>query len=76
MGTRTFGEKGYHKCSNEVSQVPCAHFPKIFSNGQWGNFLHLIKFGGNRHKTLGVPLFLKCPFVPVPNVPSNFLLSV
>ena len=36
MGTWTFWGKGYLKCPNGVSQVPCAHFPQIFSNKQRG----------------------------------------
>ena len=39
MSTRTFGEKGYLRCPNGVPQVPCAHFPHIFENGQWGKWV-------------------------------------
>ena len=60
MGTRTFGGKGYLKCPDEVSQVPCAHFLRNFSNGQWGNFI----------------LSTKCPFTPsayLPQCPFAYL---
>ena len=68
MGTRdkwTFGRKGYPKCPKGVSQVPWAHYPKMFTNGRWGKW----RLGGNGYPSalkgyIPSALIFWCPFPP------------
>ena len=52
----TLGGKGYPKCPKGLSQVPWAHYPKMFTNGHWEKWI------------FGEKGYLKCP-KGVPQVP-------